>query len=290
MNILLISLLLAAYAVSASKVELKTREIVHLELHKPGSVAINGIKYRESSGTTSNSQYTVSLNPGSYNFGEATHKIVSGREVQNVNPIKVGNMLSAIMINKYKPNVLGECIFVLHKDSIVGISYHVELWEKQGCQQKTNNPEDLQISIMIDGEITDTVTGNSINGFRTIILKKGFHDIKLLATNTGSGLWGSFPSLGNGFATGRYLFVWQNPIEQHEETLQSLPPEKIAEPIKVLKPKRTKTLYDVIVGIPKLETKSNRTVIDNISDGIITDGFTGVTLVHSHTFPSIWSM
>ena len=308
MNFYIILLLLTVYTTSASQIILKTRQVIHLELNKPGSIAINGIKYRESSGTESVSQFTVALNPGNYDFGEAFHKVMDGVEVVNINPIKPGALLSAIMAKRFNQNVMSDHSFILLKESIVGFSYHLELWQKPGCNGQLGSVKDLQIIVRVDNKIVNTVIGNSINGINSQKLSRGPHNIQVIVTNTGAGLWGSFPSLEKGFSTGRYLFVWQTPIDEKSTVAEPSVkiPEAIHEDVVIpdpveYAPELSKTLYDVLVGIPHsiavtnhsendIEKSWNFQVNDTRHPFINHAAHIVLELPNYFTLPSIWSM
>ena len=187
---------------SVLSLTLNSNRLVHLESVEK-SVTINGARYRESSTTLGNSQFTLELPPGHYNFGKTTHKLIDGVLLPRINKAH----LTDIQIDKYTH--LTEYEFVLDEKNQVGISYHVELYQKPTCKGSVGKSEDITLYLLVGEHAVTIVDGVKMSGTRNYFLDKGFHSIKIAATNNGKGLWGSYPSTGNGFMTGRYITAWK---------------------------------------------------------------------------------
>lgn len=219
--------------VNSIEITLTSQSIVHMEKDLPGVITIDGAKYRDSATTKGKTQFTTTLNPGQYVINADRYEVYPGTPIKRLNK---GNFLKSIQINTAKGINSAEFeqwTFTLEKKSMVGIAYHLELTEKQSCQT-SNIPHNLLTTINVNSIAKRSTSGTVVNDIVEVELNPGIHTISMSSINTGGGLWGNYPSLGNGFQSGRYLYIWKIKEDTTINVPQTIKPEPVREDITII--------------------------------------------------------
>jgi hypothetical protein len=168
------------------------------------SVTLNGIAYRESSGT--DAHMTMSLNPGKYETN-SDYVIFNGDTIYH-------SKMTDIIINSGS-TVLEDTSFYIDENSNVGISYHIDLL--------TNYVDkfyglDVSVNVDIDGKSIHHEQNRFANGVKFSYLEKGYHNVKITVINDSPHQYKSFPSTGDGFVSGRQLMIWKTKYKKDTST------------------------------------------------------------------------
>ena len=290
--------------VNSLEINLMSQSIVHMEKDSPGVITIDGAKYRDSATTKGKTQFTTTLNPGKHVIGADRYEVYPGMPIKKLNK---GNFLKSIQINSTKDSnsvEFEQWIFSLDKKSVIGIAYHLELIEKPSCQT-SDIPSNLLTTIKIDNIEKSSISGTIVNGIVEVELNPGIHTISMSSSNNGGGLWGNYPSLGNGFQSGRYLFVWKIKEDTIIKVSPTIEPKPVRGDITVISPEEEIPIsinnkkaivpisyygyYSIPNNMTRNNNKSNKTDNNyNFQYGIITPSSFNILKFYSNSVLSLF--
>ena len=209
-------------SVVADELILYSPRVVHFSSTTPGTIIINGAKYRESSTSQINSQMVMFMNPGKYTHSHVENSIVS-YSLYNP-PLFTESTLNNIQVLPYSEKVVDSHLLIVPQTSMVHIMVSLELILKPSCNIKDrkaissidalNSQNYPTVSLRINNNIISEET-SSMFGLYNRVLANGIYQISLVVKNPTGNIYGNYPTIGSGFIIGRQLASWYSIYNQN---------------------------------------------------------------------------